>query len=159
MKSTSLLRCATLLPALAASAMPSPALAAPAWADVPMAIRVHIVAALIAVAAGLIILAVRRGTATHRALGRVYAGAMLLVAIGSFSIRTSGGLSWIHALSAFTLLSLAAAWLAIRRLPPARRVRTHAGFMIGTYVGLLIAGAFTLMPQRIIGQWVLAAVG
>jgi len=145
--------------AIAACLAPAAAHAAPAWHEIEPAIRVHIVAALLALSAGLALLAIRRGTPLHRWLGRTYACAMLLVAAGSFWIRGSGGLSWIHALSVFTIVSIAVAWFTIRRRNGPRRVRAHAAWMIGTFVGLVSAGAFTLAPQRIIGQWLVAALG
>ena len=36
------------------------------------------------------------------------------------------------------------------------RVRAHRGAMTGLYAGLVIAGAFTLIPGRLIGNLVFA---
>ena len=76
---------------------------------------------------------------------------MALVAGSSFWITGvwgKGEWSWIHGLSAWTLLMLPLAWLAARR----GRIRTHAQSMIGLFLGaLIITGAFTLLPGRIMG--------
>jgi uncharacterized membrane protein len=69
---------------------------------------------------------------------------MLLTALSSFWITRDGQWSWIHLLSAWTLVSLASAIYAIRR----GNLRAHRGFMVGTYLGLLGAGAGALAPGR-----------
>ena len=77
---------------------------------------------------------------------------MLIVAITSFWIRdiNDGGMSAIHLLSFWTLVALAIALWAIRT----GRRNTHRGFMIGTYLGLVGAGVGTLLPGRVIGEFV-----
>ncbi|HEX5613162.1 MAG TPA: hypothetical protein VFX67_10940, partial [Burkholderiales bacterium] len=60
------------------------------------------------------------------------------------------GMSWIHALSAWTLISLACAVYFIRR----GNVRAHKGFMVGTFLGLLGAGVAALAPGRLLLQWI-----
>ena len=74
---------------------------------------------------------------------------MALVALSSFwihEIRLIGNFSPIHLLSLFTLCALAAAVFAARR----RRIGTHRRAMIWlTYGALMGAGAFTLLPGRL----------
>ena len=55
-------------------------------------------------------------------------------------------------MSAWTLLSLVMGVRMIR----AGRVRAHRGWMLNTYAGLAIAGAFTLLPSRLLGQFFFA---
>jgi uncharacterized membrane protein len=86
-----------------------------------------------------------KGTASHKRLGRVWVAVMLVVAISSFWIRRDG-FSWIHLLSIWTLISLAAAIWFIRR----GNVRAHQGFMVGTFLGLVGAGIGAFAPGRLL---------
>lgn len=110
-------------------------------------IAVHIALALLSVLLGVVVLSRKKGTASHRRLGRIWATSMVLVALSSFwifEIRRGAGPSWIHLLSIWTLISLACAIYLIRR----GNVRAHRGFMIGTFLGLLGAGVAALAPGR-----------
>lgn len=109
-------------------------------------IALHLGSAVLALALGALVLGLRKGTPGHRALGRAWVAAMLVAALSSFGITRAGGYSWIHLLSAWTLVSLACAVYFIRR----RNVRAHRGFMVGTYLGLLGAGAGALVPGRLL---------
>lgn len=112
----------------------------------------HLVAALTAATLGLWNLAAVKGTSRHRVVGRCWIAAMLAVTLPSFWIREldPGNFSWIHGLTAFTLASLVLALWGIRT----GRVRLHASAMIGTMVGLVIAGGFALMPGRTISRMI-----
>jgi uncharacterized membrane protein len=58
---------------------------------------------------------------------------------------------FIHLLSGLVLYSVPAAYFAIK----AGNVKTHKANMIGLYVGgLLVAGGFTLLPGRLLGNLV-----
>jgi len=115
----------------------------------PPVIQVHAYAALLAFGLGVVMLLRRKGTGSHKALGRVWVGLMALVAGSSFFIwglRQVGPFSWIHLLSIGTLIALFLAVRDIRR----GRVEAHRSAMIAIFFGaLVIAGAFTLMPGRI----------
>jgi uncharacterized membrane protein len=114
-------------------------------------ILIHLVAALAALALGARVLAQRKGTPLHKALGRIWVVLMLVTAISSFWIRGNGSFSWIHGLSVFTLCALAGAiWFA-----RTGRIAHHRKTMIGIYAGgLVVAGLFTLLPQRLLGRLV-----
>ena len=115
------------------------------------AVQIHVAAALLSVLLGIAMFALRKGTPLHKALGRAWVTAMLVVAIGSFWITGLAGktsFSPIHALSAFTVVSLGVAIWAIRT---GRRV-LHRNFMVGTFLGLVAAGAGTLIPGRILAR-------
>ncbi len=107
-------------------------------------IALHLGAALLALGLGLATLWLRKGTPLHKALGRTWAALMALAAVSSFWITRDGTFSWIHLLSAWVLVSLTCAIWHIRR----GNVRAHQGFMVGTYLGLLGAGAGALAPGR-----------
>jgi len=115
-------------------------------------IAVHLAAAVPALALGAAILLRRNGTPAHKALGRLWAALMAVAALSSFwilELRNGIGWSWIHGLSAWTLVSLACAFYFIRR----GDVRAHQRFMIGTFLGLIGAGAAALAPGRFLMQW------
>jgi uncharacterized membrane protein len=110
-------------------------------------IALHVALAVSALAIGGFVLAGRKGTGSHRLLGRLWVCLMVGVAVSSFwifELRDGAGPSWIHLLSAWTLISLAAAVWFIRH----GNVRAHRGFMIGTFAGLLGAGIAAMAPGR-----------
>jgi len=121
----------------------APLLAAPA------VIQWHAFAALGAFALGAVQLAAPKGTIPHRLFGWIWATLMLTVVISSFfihQIRLWGPWSPIHLLSLFTLIMLPLAVLRARR----HEVERHRRAMTGLFAGaLVIAGAFTLLPGRI----------
>ena len=107
----------------------------------------HLAFALAALALGSVVLVRRKGTASHKMLGRIWASLMAAVALSSFwifEIRQGVGPSFVHLLSVWTLISLACATYLIRR----GKVRAHKRFMIGTFLGLAGADAGALMPGR-----------
>ena len=115
-----------------------------------MVIWLHLVTALLALGLGTANLVLAKGTRCHRLVGAVWITAMLCVTVSSFWIRelNSGALSWIHGLTVWTLFSMFIAVWGIRT----GRVRLHAGFMVGTMAGTVVAGAFALAPGRFIGR-------
>jgi uncharacterized membrane protein len=118
-------------------------------------IAIHIAAATLALLGGALVLARRKGTLSHKRLGRAWVGAMTVVALSSFcifEIRQGSGPSFVHLLSIWTLISLSAAIGFIRR----GNVRAHKGFMIGTYLGLVGAGLGALAPGRALSALYLA---
>lgn len=121
----------------------APLLAAPA------VIQWHAFAALGAFGLGAVQLAAPKGTIPHRLVGWIWATLMLMVVVSSFfihTIRVWGPWSPIHLLSLFTLVMLPLAVLNARR----HQVAKHRRAMTGLFVGaLVIAGAFTLLPGRI----------
>lgn len=111
-------------------------------------LKLHIAAALTALALGTIQLIGVKGTAAHRLIGWSWVIAMATVAISSFFIRTfnPGSLSWIHLLSGWTLIALPMGIFAIKRRDVRRHRRTMTGMFVG---GLVIAGLFTFLPGRL----------
>lgn len=115
--------------------------------NAPVFLWAHLGAALVALALGAAQLLRRKGGALHRLLGRVFVGAMLLAAATSYWLRGGGAFSWIHALSVWTVISVIVGVVALRR----GRLRAHRGWMIGAYVGLVVAAVFALAPNRFLG--------
>ena len=80
-------------------------------------IALHALGATFSLAVGaLLLLRRRKGDLAHRRLGRVWMVAMYWTAGSSFGIRAlhPGHLSWIHGLSAWTIVSLTIALWAAR---------------------------------------------
>ncbi len=110
-------------------------------------IVVHAIAASLVLALGPINLLRPRRDRTHRLIGRVWAGAMVLTCLSAFGIGR--GLSWLHGLAVFTLCGLTVAVLAIRR----GDVRTHRFHMTGAYLGTLVAFGFAIaVPDRLLAR-------
>ena len=127
---------------------------APDWALLarqPWVIQLHIAAALLALLLGTVQLVGIKGTGVHRLIGWTWVVAMVTVAISSLFIRqiNPGSFSLIHLLSGWTLIALPMALFAIRR----GRVARHASGMTWTFVGgLIVAGAFTFLPGRLLWE-------
>jgi uncharacterized membrane protein len=113
------------------------------------AIQLHAFAAMGAFVLGAIQLAAPKGTIPHRTIGWTWVALMLAVSISAFfihEIRMWGPWSPIHLLAAFTLVTLPFAVRHARR----HAVDRHRNAMISIFLGaLVIAGAFTFMPGRI----------
>ncbi len=120
----------------------------------PLAVQLHALAALAAFVLGIVQFLAPKGTVPHRLLGRVWVAIMAGVALSSFVITEVAGpgrFSWIHGLSVLTLVMLPVGVWAAR----AGWIGTHQRVMQGLYVGgLLVAGAFTFVPPRVIGRMV-----
>ena len=113
------------------------------------AIQFHAFAAMAAFALGLVQLAAPKGTIPHRAIGWAWVALMAVVAVTAFfihEIRLWGPWSPIHLLAIYTLAMLPLAVLHARK----HRVVNHRNAMISIFVGaLIIAGAFTFLPGRV----------
>ena len=115
-------------------------------------IAVHALAASFAMVFGAVnVVRRRRGDLPHRTIGWIWLGCMYFTASSSFWIQQlrPGSFSWIHGLSAFTLVTLTLGLWNARR----GNIRAHAGTMIGTYLGLW--GAFVgvaAVPSRLVPQ-------
>ncbi len=118
------------------------------------AIQIHAAAAIGAFVLGIAQLTGRKGTFSHRTLGWVWVILMTIVAASAFwihQIKLWGQWSPIHLLSIAVLIQLPIAVVAARR----HNISVHKRYMTGMFVGaLLLAGFFTLMPDRIIGRMI-----
>lgn len=121
-----------------------------------LAIKIHMVAVLIAVLLIIAIWRSRKGSRLHRIVGRIWVGAMVLTALSSFWIQEIDqfmGFSFIHLISIFVLVN------CYRGVRFARmgNIAAHKSAMKGmAFGGLGIAGAFTFLPGRLMHQMFLA---
>ena len=123
-------------------------------------IAVHMTAALGAVALGPVALWARKGATQrpklHRAFGYAWVTLMVLAAVSAIFIRDFGlpnlaGYTPIHLLIPYTLFSIVMAFVYLAR----RNIEGHRKTMQWLYIGACgIAGAFTLLPNRYLGQLV-----
>lgn len=115
-------------------------------------IPLHAFAAMAALLLGVIQFVAPKGTLPHRTLGWVWVMLMLIISVSSFWIHGNGWRLWrswspIHLLSIFTPLMLLLAVTYART----HNVKGHRTTMISIFIGaLVIAGAFTFVPGRII---------
>lgn len=120
-------------------------------------VLMHVAAAVLALTLGAFVFFRRKGTATHGWMGRAWAGLMLVTAVSSFWITGADGkYSWIHGLSVFVTLAVPlAVYYAIRG-----NIARHRGLMTGLYLGgLIVAGGFSLSPDRLLGKMLWGALG
>ncbi len=114
----------------------------------PLKVQVHIGAALLAFCLGLVLFAAPKGTLPHRSLGWIWVTFMVVVAGSSLLMTGLNGdhYSWIHLLSGYTLLTLPLGVFAARRHRVVQHQRTMTAMFLG---GMVIAGAFTFLPGRL----------
>jgi uncharacterized membrane protein len=117
--------------------------------DAPLAIQIHVATVLPAAVLGPVIFWGRKGDARHRLLGKIWLGLMVASAFSSFfihSINMVMGFSPIHLLSLYVIIG---SFLAIRSARQ-RKIKSHMRQVQGIYLGGIVgAGAFTLLPGRI----------
>lgn len=123
-------------------------------------IAVHMTAALLAVATGPVALWARKGGTQrprlHRAFGYAWVTLMLVTAVSALFIRdfqmpNIAGYSPIHLLVPTALFALFGAFYALAR----GNIAMHRKIMQRLYIGAcLVAGGFTLLPQRYLGHLV-----
>jgi uncharacterized membrane protein len=116
----------------------------------------HLATVLPAFAIGVFQLLRRKGTPSHKLLGKIYMVLMLTTGLITLAMPAEVGprflnhFGFIHIFSFLALYSVPAAYIAIRR----GNLRAHRANMIGLYVGgILIAGAFAFSPGRMLHAW------
>jgi uncharacterized membrane protein len=120
--------------------------------DAPFAIQLHVATVVPAAVIGPYMFWVKKGTPIHRLVGKVWLGLMVVAALSSFFIHEINlfmGFSPIHLISIYVIFG---AWLAIRNAR-AHRIAAHKRQVVGLYLGGIVgAGAFTLLPGRIMNK-------
>lgn len=120
--------------------------------EAPVAVQIHLISALEALALGPFVLYRRRRDRLHKIMGYVWATNMLITALSSFFIletRVMGPFSPIHLLSLWTLFNLRASITAVRQ----GRLDAHRKIMAWLYWGgLVTAGILSFIPGRLMSQ-------
>lgn len=113
-------------------------------------IIIHALAASFALIFGAVQLLRKKGTQSHKIIGRIWVACMYAVIFTSFGIQTlNGGFSWLHGLSILTFFTVSIGIIAAIK----GRIDSHKAFMTGSYFGIL--GAFVgviAVPARRIPQ-------
>jgi uncharacterized membrane protein len=111
----------------------------------------HLATILPAFVLGTVSFILKKGTNTHKIIGRIYMLLMLFTAIITLFMPAFVGsrflnhFGWIHLFSFLTIYTVPTAYIAIKK----GEVKRHKFKMIGLYIGaILIAGTFTFMPGR-----------
>ncbi len=122
--------------------------------NAPLVVQLHAFAAIAALGLGIVQLAAPKGTLPHRALGWVWVVLLLAISISSFWIHGHSWRLW-RTWSPIHLLSILAPIMLIVGIVSARRhnIVSHKITMVSIFIGaLVIAGAFTLVPGRLMHQ-------
>ena len=116
----------------------------------------HLATVLPAFGIGAFQLLRRKGTRSHRVLGRIYMLLMLATGFITLSMPAEVGprffshFGFIHVFSFLAIFGVPIAYFAARR----GYLRAHRFAMIWLYVGgILIAGAFAFSPGRMLHKW------
>ena len=117
-------------------------------AESSLPLQIHVASAISTFLVGLYLLSgLPKGTKTHRRIGWLWVTTMAITAVSSFFLVGLNGntYSWIHGLSAWTVIMLPFGVVAARR----HNVKSHASNMRGMFLGgMLIAGLFSFLPGR-----------
>lgn len=107
-----------------------------AFEVLPLAIRLHLAAAVGALALGAVLMLVRKGRLFHRAAGWVWAGLVSLVAGSSLFITSLNHGRWsiLHLFTGWTLIVLPLAVFWAKRHEVARHRRVMMGLFYGGFV-------------------------
>jgi uncharacterized membrane protein len=122
------------------------------------AVVAHLSTVLVALPLGVSQLVLPKGTFRHRAVGYAWVVLMTITALISFAIHgiNPHGLSPIHIFSVTTLVFAPLIVFFARR----GQVERHRGAVLGLMIGgLVIAGLFTFIPGRALGQLVFRLFG
>lgn len=119
------------------------------------ALGLHLVTVIPAFFLGIAVMLMKKGTNAHKMLGKIWALLMMVTAISSFWLQgLFGGIGPIHIFSVMTIVSIPRAIWAIRK----GNVKVHQRAMTGPFIGLCVAGAFSMIPGRVLGNLLMSMV-
>lgn len=118
-----------------------------AFTQASLVIQIHLLTAVAALVFGAIMWVRPKGTRSHKFMGRLFVGMMVLTAISAYFIRSlgNGSFSWIHIFVPITLIGSFFIVDSIRR-GNVKAHKRHVRTMF--FAALLIPGAFSFMPGR-----------
>lgn len=115
--------------------------------QLPLAVQLHIVCAVSALALGTAMFARRKGTRSHKLIGRLFLLLMLATATSAYFIRyiNDGSFSWIHIFIPVTFVAAFETVFYSRK----GNLKGHRRAVTGLFFGaLLIPGAVSFLPGR-----------
>lgn len=116
-----------------------------------ISVTIHLIAAIIVLIIGLIQLTAKKGTSSHKLLGKVWLTCMLIVCISSFWIKDL--IDWFYGYGPFHILSV---WVIFCVFMSYRSIKlgdikTHKSFSVGAYLGSVGAGGGAILaPGRVL---------
>lgn len=120
--------------------------------NAPFTIQIHVFCAMAAFILGLVQFIAPKGTLSHRLMGYLWFTLMTIIAVSSFWIQQIDqyhGFSWIHLLSLYTLIALPPALIAVQR----GNISAHRAMVRSMFFfALIVAGAFTFLPGRLMNS-------
>ena len=109
----------------------------------------HTIVGLVALASGLLVMLRAKGTGPHRAVGWTYAASMYVLCATSFGIGATAsrpfvtvlGVGWgmFHVMALVSVATLTAGLVPVLRRRPPSWFENHIGYMLWSYVGLVMA--------------------
>ena len=118
------------------------------------AIKIHLVAALVAIVLGAALMAVRKGRTFHRVAGWAWVSLVGVAAGSTLFITTLNHGSWslLHLITGWVLLGLPLAVFWAKR----RKIRHHRGMMMGLFYGGFAINVFiAALPGRLLWEMLL----
>jgi uncharacterized membrane protein len=117
-----------------------------------LAIQVHVLAAVIAIVLGVFQFVAPKGTVPHRIAGWIWVVLLSSICISSFFIPATlyvGPVSVFHALSVYTLYSLAMGVLAARQ----HKVTDHKSYMVWIYgLSIILSAVIAVLTGGVLQQ-------
>jgi len=126
------------------------------YPDLPIAVQIHIITALSALVLGILMFSRRKGTRSHKLVGKAFLALMLITATSAFFIRyiNKGQFSFIHI---FIPVTFFAAWETVHYIRKGN-LKGHKRAVSGLFFGaLLIPGILSFWPGRT--MWMLVFGG
>ena len=112
-----------------------------------LAIQIHVVTAMLALGLGIAMWVRKKGTKSHKMIGRTFVLILLITAVSSVFIRNinNGGFSFIHIFVPLTFIGSFQAVYWIRK----GNLKKHLSAVRGMFFGaLLIPGFLSFLPGR-----------
>lgn len=116
--------------------------------DLSIAIKIHMIAAIVALGLGITMYTRRKGTPSHKIIGKLFLAVMLITAFTALFIRNinDGSFSWIHI---FVPVTFFAAWETVHYIRKGN-LKGHKRAVTGLFFGaLLIPGFLSFIPGRV----------
>ena len=127
--------------------------------EAPLVVQAHAFSAMAAFALGLIQFAASKGTLPHKTIGALWIVLMTIIVVSSIFIRPAlyPGLplaQWFSGIHVFTVVTVFGIFGGVYYLlAGGSKLKRHKGPFAGIFIGgLVIAGAFTFLPGRIMHQ-------
>ncbi len=116
---------------------------------------IHLIFSIVSLATGTLVLGLSKGSKTHKKLGYLYSGSMLIVLITAFGMYNLFG-AWgiFHWSAVISTLTLALGLIPILRKRPRKNyISLHFSFMYWSVIGLygaFMAETFVRLPKIVI---------